>query len=64
MQFSTSKCAHRARPKTGFALRILSLLSQTVYSGKQWTKRFPRTKNGPEEPILSAGKNSFLHPPL
>jgi hypothetical protein len=41
MQFSTSKCAHRARPKTGFALRILSLVLKTVYSGSNGQKDFP-----------------------
>ena len=50
MQFSTSKCAHRARPKTGFALRILSLVLKTVYSGKQRTKGFPITKKARDEP--------------
>jgi len=64
MQFSTSKCAHRARPKTGFAVRILSLVLKTVYSGKQRTKRFPITKKARDEVILSAGKKPFPYASL
>ena len=64
MQFSSSKCAHRARPKTGFALRILSLVLKTVYSGKQRTKGFPITKKARDELILSAGKKPFPYSTL
>ncbi len=50
----------RSPPKTGFALRILSPSARAVYSGRQRTKRFPRTKKQLGDSILSAGNSSLL----
>jgi hypothetical protein len=51
-------------PETGFALRILSPRAQAVYSGKQPTKRFPRTKKPAGDHILSAGNSGPARAPL
>jgi len=52
----TSKCAHRARPKTGSLRGILSARAHTVYSEMQRSKRFPRTKKPAKDVFLSGGK--------